>query len=106
MTHEISTDRAYNIDLEWSNVSSACNDGEDENMLRIVSYRTPGNGTRSVLCLPGNDSSPRYQYRSHSPETGEYHPAYYHVSGPTLDEWLMQAEYRDAAETTAGLLSF
>lgn len=100
MKHKISTDRAYEIDNDWSNAS------DQDQMLRCVSYRTTGNGSRSVLCVPGNDNAPRYEYRPHDPETGEYAPGYYHQSGPTLDEWQQQAEYRDEAETTAGLLSF
>ena len=100
MAHKISTDRAYEIDNDWGNA------GMPGDGLRIASYRTAGNGSRSVLCIPGNDNAPRYQDRSHDPEFGEYAPGYYHDSGPTLDEWMLQAEYADAAETTAGLLQF
>lgn len=81
MTHKISTDHAYEIDNEWSNAS------DNGDMLRCVSYRTAGNGSRSVLCIPHNDNAPRYEYKRHDPETGEYAPGYYHQSGPTLDEW-------------------
>ena len=101
MNDTISIERASDVDLEWYN------DGTDpDGGLRIVTYHTAGNGSRLVLCIPGDGNAPRYEYKRHNPETGEYRPAYYHVSGPTLDEWLMQAEYADAAETTAGLLSF
>lgn len=103
MTHKISTDRAYEIDLDW-------NASDSDDMLRIVSYRTAGNGSRSVLCIPSNDNAPRYEYKRHDPETGEYAPGYYHRGGPTIDEWQYHnpaaaaaqiAEYTEAFEIAA-----
>lgn len=97
-TDTISLETAYTLDNQWVNASADAADG----MLRLVSYKTC---TR--LCIPNlNGSAPTYEYRRTNPVTGEHAPAYYHLAGPTLDEWLMQTEYRDAADTTAGLLSF
>ena len=94
-TDTITYQTASEIDTAWSDARWP-SDG-----LRIVPLKNA-----TLLTIPDNDDAPCYNWRSHDPEHGKYAPAYYHVSGPTLDEWLMQAEYADAAETTAGLLSF
>ena len=92
MTHEISLTTAGELDMEWYDRGMQSNIG-----LRIVSHYASGNRTVTFLEVPGDDNAPLYRRVNNHFE---------HVSGPTLDEWLMQAEYRDEAETTAGLLSF
>lgn len=92
MAHTISIDKAGDLDAEWFDSGMQPNIG-----LRIVSHYASGNRSASYLEVPGDDNAPLYRRVNNHFE---------HVSGPTLDEWLMQAEYRDAAETTAGLLQF
>lgn len=95
MTHTITPDAAYEIDLAWQNATNG------DMLPRLVTYR---NDTR--LTIPSlNGSAPTYQYRAHDPETGAYAPAYYHIAGPTLDEWNAMQDARDAAETERDLLS-
>lgn len=103
MNDSISSTKAREIDIEWMKA------GMPDTMLRIVGYRIAGNRSRTYLTVPGDDAAPCYVARSHNPDTGEYAPAYYHVSGPTLDEWQEQErlerdarnEYREAAELYA-----
>ena len=87
----ITIDAAGEIDAAWANA------GMPDNGLRIVGHRISGNRSRSFLTAPGDDNAPCYEYRTHNPDTGEYAPAYYHVSGPTLDEWQEQREATEAS---------
>lgn len=80
-TDSIISTRAHEMDIQWMK------EGMPADGLRIVGYRIAGNRSRTYLTVPGNDSAPCYVARAHNPGTGEYAPAYYHVSGPTLAEW-------------------
>lgn len=93
----ISIDTAGEIDAAWINA------GMPHDGLRIVGYRIAGNRSRTYLAIPGNDSAPCYEYFFHRQDTGEYAPAYYHVSGPTLAEWQVQREYAEASQEAAEL---
>jgi len=84
ITDSISEEDAILIDIDWSDA------GMQPDGLRIVGYRIAGNRSRTYLTVPGNDSAPCYVERTHNPDTGEYAPAYYHQSGPTLAEWQEQ----------------
>ena len=94
-TDTITTDTAYSIDLDWQNA-----DADTADMLpRLVSYKSV-----TLLTIPRfHGSAPTYQYRSHDPETGAWHPAYYHSTGPTLAEWYAEQDYADERETMRDL---
>ena len=87
MTQHITTDKAYSIDLDWQNA-----DADAADMLpRLVDYKSV-----TLLTIPSlNGTAPTYQYRSHDPKSGAYAPAYYHTSGPTLEQWCAE---QDAAK--------
>ena len=89
ITDSISEEDAILIDIDWSDA------GMQPDGLRIVGYRIAGNRSRTYLTVPGNDSAPCYVERTHNPDTGEYAPAYYHQSGPTLAEWQRQQDERE-----------
>jgi hypothetical protein len=97
MAQHITTDKAYEIDLDWQNA-----DADAADMLpRLVSHKNA-----TLLTIPSlNGSAPAYQYRSHDPETGAYAPAYYHTAGPTLAEWYAEQDARDDYETRRDLRS-
>ncbi len=79
MAQHITTDKAYEIDLNWQNADVDAAD----TLPRLVSHKNA-----TLLTIPSlNGSAPTYQYRGHDPATGAYAPAYYHTAGPTLDEW-------------------
>ena len=96
MKDVISTTKAREIDARWVEA------GMQPDGLRIVGYRIAGNQYRTLLTVPGNDDAPCYEYYPHNPITGEIAPAYYHVSGVTLEEWYEAQDYaaarREAAE--------
>ncbi len=86
MNDSISSTKAREMDIQWMKA------GMPASGLRIVGYRIAGNRSRTFLTVPGNDSAPCYEYFFHRQDTGEYAPAYYHVSGPTLAEWKERLE--------------
>lgn len=96
MNDSISSTKAREIDIEWMKA------GMPTDGLRIVGYRISGNRSRTYLTIPGDDGAPCYEYCAHDPTTGEIAPAYYHVSGVTLEEWYEAQDYaaarREAAE--------
>lgn len=98
MAQHITTNKAYEIDLDWQNA-----DADAADMLpRLVDYRNA-----TLLTIPSlNGSAPTYQYHRHDPATGEYAPAYYHIAGPTLEQWYAEQEYADDRETRRSLLQF
>ena len=83
MAHTITIDKAGEIDTAYINAA------QPDNMLRIVNYRRV-----TMLEVPMNTSAPAYQYHRHDPITGEYAPAYYHSTGPTLAEWYAEQDSR------------
>ena len=95
----ITIDKAYALDLEWENSN------QPADKLRCVTYRKAGNGSVTMLTIPGDDSAPCYQ---------AVNGHFQHIAGPTLATWqaqrdqaeleaVLQAEYRDAYETTRSL---
>ena len=74
---------ASDIDRAW------CDARWPSDGLRIVVDWVGGQGNVTHLRVPGMNYSPLYQWREYT-ETGEFAPAFYHVSGPTLADW--QAE--------------
>ena len=94
----ITIDKAYELDLEWENSN------QPADKLRCVTYRRSGNGSTTLLTIPGDDSAPTYQ---------AVNGHFQHISGPTLDEWQLardEAEFmaqwqeaRDEAETFRSL---
>ena len=95
MAQHITTDRAYEIDLNWQNADANTAD----TLPRLVDYRNV-----TLLTIPSlNGSAPTYQYRSHDPETGAFAPAYYHTAGPTLAQWYAEQDAADERETMRDL---
>lgn len=104
ITDSISEEDAILLDIEWADA------GMPANGLRIYGLRKSGNRVTTYLAIPGNDSAPCYEYFFHRQDTGEYAPAYYHVSGPTLAEWeewleqeRLEQEQAEAAREAAEL---
>lgn len=89
MNDSISTHQAGRIDSDW------IADGYQQDGLRIVGHRIAGNQYRTYLTVPGNDDAPCYEYYPHNPITGEIAPAYYHVSGVTLETWQRQQDEKE-----------
>ena len=88
MADTITLDVAGEIDAAWFN------NGMEPDALRLVHTKRD-----SLLTVPSlNGSAPTYQYRSHNPETGQYSPGYYHVTGPTLADWQALQEQRIASQ--------
>ena len=81
MADKITYDAAQEIDRNWSDARFPSNG------LRLVSDWVGGQGYVTTLRVPDNDDAPTYRWRSHDPETGEFCPAFYHLSGPTLAQW-------------------
>ena len=92
--HTITQEQAYEIDRQWSDTGAG---------LRCVSHRRSGNRAVTMLTVPSNNGAPCYEYRLHDPITGEYAPAFYHVTGPTLAEWYAEQDSRDERETLRDL---
>ena len=86
MNDSISSTKAREMDVEWMKA------GMPTDGLRIYGLRKSSNRVTTYLAIPGNDSAPCYEYFFHRQDTGEYAPAYYHVSGPTLAEWKERLE--------------
>lgn len=86
-TDSISVADAAQIDREWRE------NGMKADQPRAIGYRVAGNRTRTFLTIPGDDNAPCYELLTH----GHDAPAYYHVSGPTLDEWQEQREATEAS---------
>ena len=100
MTHALTIDQVGEIDLAWQNAANPTG------MLRLVDHRVSGNRTVTLLEVPGDDSTPTYQ---------RVNGHFQHIAGPTLDEWqakrdaaeleaVLEAEYRDAADTRESAL--
>jgi len=87
-TDSISEEDAILLDIEWADA------GMPANGLRIYGLRKSGNRVTTYLAIPGDDNAPCYEERTHNPGTGEYAPAYYHQSGPTLAEWKERLEQK------------
>jgi hypothetical protein len=84
------------IDAEW------WNNGSSPDALRLVHTKRD-----TLLTVPSlNGSAPTYQYRSHSPKTGDYKPGYYHLSGPTLAEWQAQQDDAEASREAHEMYEF
>ena len=84
MTHTITIDQAGEIDMQW------INNGHPADGLRMVDMRTAGNGYRTYLEVPGDDSAPYYMRQN-----GHF----VHIAGPTLEQWYAEQDYRDERET-------
>jgi len=89
MNDSISEEDAILLDIEWADA------GMPANGLRIYGLRKSGNRVTTYLAIPGDDNAPCYVERTHNPDTGQYAPAYYHQSGPTLAEWQRQQDERE-----------
>ena len=89
--HTITIDLAGAIDAEWVNA------GSPPDGLRLVDMRTAGNGYRTYLEVPGDDSAPYYMRQN---------GGFVHIAGPTLAEWYAEQEYADERETMRDLLQF
>lgn len=90
----ISYEEALALDKAWRTSYPA-------NGLRIYELYRPGNKSLILFGVPGSDMAPLYRYR----DEGKHNCAFYHVSGPTLAEWLERLDYLDMVDTRAGLLS-
>ena len=101
MSHIITLDTAGELDMAFVNAANPTG------MLRMVDHRVSGNRTVTLLEVPGDDSAPTYQ---------RVNGHFQHIAGPTLDEWqakrdaaeleaVLEAEYRDAADTERDLLA-
>jgi hypothetical protein len=82
MADVISIDAADEIDANW------INSGMPADGLRIYGLRR-STYTVSYLAVPGNDKAPCYIYGK---------SGYYHVSGPTLADYMAHQEQRQAAQ--------
>ena len=97
MKDVISTTKAHEIDDKWIEA------GYPTSGLRMVGYYTAGNRSQTLLTIPGDDAAPCYEFLTHNPETGKEAPAFYHVSGPTLDEQEFMAQWQEALREAAEL---
>lgn len=101
MADKISYQTASDIDRSWSDARWP-SDG-----LRIVPLKD-----ETLLTIPDTDDAPTYRWRSHDPKTGEFAPAFYHVSGPTLADWQAQdeaefmAQWQEARQEARELYEF
>lgn len=82
---------AVDIDKAWIDA------GKPSDGMRCVMYKT-----QTTMEVPNSDDTPFYEWRTFD-QTGEYHPGFYHLSGPTLAEWQQQQEQRQASQDTREL---
>lgn len=110
MTHTLTLDQAGEIDAAW------INGGMPDDGMRLYSLRRSGNRTMTFLGVPGH-------WPMTTPLYVESNGRFLHMQGtPTLDEWqaerdaqaiadraeleaVLEAEYRDAADTERDLLA-
>jgi hypothetical protein len=85
----ISIDAAGEIDAAWMNAGMP-NDG-----LRIYGLRRTGNRSMTFLGVPGTNG--------HNPTYVLSNGRYLHLSGPTLEDWRLLQEQREASREAAEL---